>query len=74
MTTNTTDHGHGDSIASWAAVIIVMVGFAAGTLAFWFDQPILVIISAVIAALGAPVGIYLKRAGYGVGGTKSKSH
>ena len=60
-------------MASWTAVTIIMIGSATGTLAFWFDQPALVWASAVLALLGIPAGILLKRAGYGVGGEKSKN-
>jgi len=67
------DPGHGDSVAAWTAVIIIMVAFAAGTLAFWFDQPLLVWASAALAVAGWVVGFILKRAGYGVGGKNSKS-
>ena len=72
MSENLNDPGHGDSVASWTAVIIIMVAFAVGTLAFWFDQAALVWVSAVVAVAGVPVGILMKRAGYGVGGEKSK--
>lgn len=72
MSENLNDPGHGDSVASWTAVTIIMVAFAAGTLGFWFDNVPLIWASAVVALIGAPVGIYLKRAGYGVGGEKSK--
>lgn len=65
--------GHGDSVASWTAVSIIMFGSATGTLAFWFDQPAFVWASVGIVALGVPVGIWLKKAGYGVGGEKSKN-
>jgi hypothetical protein len=64
--------GHGDSLAAWTTVIIIMIATAVGTFAFWFDLAILVWISAVVAVAGIPVGILLKRAGYGVGGAKSK--
>ena len=72
MSENLNDPGHGDSVASWTAVIIIMVGSAVGTLAFWFNLPAVVVLGAVIAIAGVPVGILLKRAGYGVGGEKSK--
>ena len=72
MSENLNDPGHGDSVASWAAVIIIMIAFAIGTFAFWFDMAALVWASAVLALAGVPVGIFLKRAGYGVGGEKSK--
>lgn len=66
------DPGHGDSVASWAAVITIMVAFAVGTLAFWFEQPTVVWASAGLAVAGVILGIILKRAGYGVNGSKSK--
>ncbi len=72
MTQNPNDPGHGDSVASWATVIIIMVAFAIGTLAFWFDQAAIVWASAALAVVGLFVGLVLKRAGYGVNGAKSK--
>ena len=66
------DPGHGDSVASWTAVITIMVAFAVGTLAFWFEQPAVVWASAGLAVAGVVLGIILKRAGYGVNGSKSK--
>lgn len=66
------DPGHGDSVASWAAVITIMVAFTVGTLAFWFDLPALVWASAGLAVAGVALGFYLKSAGYGVNGSKSK--
>jgi hypothetical protein len=72
MSENLNDPGHGDSVASWTAVSIIMVAFTIGTFAFWFDIAPIVWASAVLAIAGVPVGILLKRAGYGVGGEKSK--
>jgi hypothetical protein len=54
-------------------VTIVIVAFALGTLFFWLDQAVLVWASAGLAVVGVVVGHYLKKAGYGVGGSKSKS-
>lgn len=73
MSENQNDAGHGDSVASWTAVIVIMVASAAGTLFFWFDQPALVFASAGLAVLGLVAGFVLKGAGYGVGGKNSKS-
>jgi hypothetical protein len=64
------DAGHGNSPAAWTAVIIMLVGFTIGTLAFWFVIPWLVIASAVLVVLGAVTGKVLAVLGYGVGGTK----
>lgn len=72
MSENLAEPGHGDSVAAWTTVIIVIVAFAFGTLFFWLDIAPLVWASAAVAVAGVGVGYYLKKAGYGVGGSKSK--
>jgi hypothetical protein len=72
MSENQIEPGHGDSVAAWTTVIIIIVAFALGTFFFWLDLAALVWASAGLAVAGVLVGIYLKRAGYGVGGSKSK--
>ncbi|MBO9578416.1 MAG: hypothetical protein J7480_06565 [Microbacteriaceae bacterium] len=72
------DPGHGNSPAAWTAVIIILVAFTIGTLAFWFDvegygTQWLVWASAGLVVLGFVVGGILKAAGYGVGGARVKS-
>jgi hypothetical protein len=44
------DPGHGHSPAAWVAVVVMLIGFTAGTFAFWFDQALLVWISAGVDA------------------------
>jgi hypothetical protein len=68
--------GHGHSPAAWTAVIIMLVGFALGTLFFFLDVPILVWVSAGIVVLGLIAGVVLARMGYGAYGDKyaSKGH
>ena len=73
MSANSIEPGHGDSLAAWVTVSVVIVAFARGTLFFWLDLAFLVWASAGLAVLGAIAGWYLKRAGYGVGGSKSKN-
>lgn len=73
MSQNTNDPGHGDSVAAWTAVIIIIAAFTIGTLAFWFDLAAIVWGAFVLALIGVATGIFLKRAGYGVGGAKSKN-
>ena len=63
---------HGDSLAAWVAVGTILLAFGLGTLFFWFEQPLLVSASAILAGVGLVAGFYLKKAGYGVGGEKSK--
>jgi hypothetical protein len=49
------------------------VAFTLGTLFFWLDQAILVWASFGLALLGLGTGAFLKKAGYGVGGSKSRN-
>ncbi|MBT2494110.1 HGxxPAAW family protein [Microbacterium sp. AGC62] len=70
MTNPIADPGHGHSPAAWTAVVIMLVGVAAATVAFCFEQPVLVMISLVLVPIGAIAGWVLARAGYGVKGPK----
>lgn len=74
MENHNEEAGHGHSIAAWATVLIVIAAFSIGTLFFWFDIPELVWASAGLAVVGGLVGLALKRAGYGAGGSKTKTH
>jgi membrane protein YdbS with pleckstrin-like domain len=56
----------GNSPAAWTAVIIMLVAFSIGTIAFWFDIPWVVFASVGLLAVGPIVGLFLARAGYGV--------
>lgn len=72
-----TDHqepGHGNSVAAWTTVIIILVATSIGTLFFFLDEPVLVWASAGLAVVGLIVGYILKSMGYGVGGKHTKSH
>ena len=64
------DPGHGHSPAAWTAVIIGLIAFAVGTLAFWFDQAWLVWASAGLLVFGVIVGAVMTKMGYGVGGDR----
>ena len=68
MSIDNSDPGHGNSPAAWTAVVIMLVAFTVGTIAFWFEIVPIVIASGVLVALGPVVGFILARAGYGVGG------
>ncbi|MDZ8276063.1 DUF6704 family protein [Microbacterium aquimaris] len=70
------DPGHGHSPAAWTAVVIMLVGFAIGTTAFFLDIPWLVWASAVLVVVGLVVGWAMAKAGYGVNGPKytAKEH
>jgi type III secretory pathway component EscR len=67
---DTTDPGHGNSPAAWTAVIIMLVAFTIGTIAFCFDLPFLVWSAAGLVVVGLIVGWILARIGYGVGGDR----
>jgi hypothetical protein len=58
----------GNSIAAWAAVVIMLVAFAVGTVGFCAALPVVVWISAGVLVIGLLVGLVLKKMGYGVGG------
>lgn len=70
MTNPIADPGHGHSPAAWTAVVIMLIGFAGGTLAFCLGQPALVWASVVVIVVGAIAGWVLAKAGYGVNGPK----
>jgi hypothetical protein len=77
MSHDDSDPGHGNSPASWTAVIIMLVAFTIGTGAFILDLPIVVWASAGLLLIGALSGLVLKKLGYGVGGervTPPKAH
>ena len=74
MSQNSTEPGHGSSVAAWTSVIIIIVAFGIGTLFFWLDNAAMVWASAGLAVLGPVVGWILRLAGYGVGGEHTKAH
>lgn len=74
MTQNNIEPGHGDSVAAWTTVIIILIAFSIGTFFFYLDNALAVWASGGLAAAGPLVGWLLKRAGYGVGGKHSKNH
>lgn len=67
------DPGHGSSPAAWTGVTIMLIGTTAGTLFFWLDQPLLVWASASLLIVGPIVGAIMAKAGFGVGGSKTKA-
>lgn len=68
--------GHGNSPAAWTAVIIMLIGFAIGTFAFFNEIVWLVWASVGLVLVGLVAGAVLKKLGYGVGGHRysAKAH
>ncbi|UJP12565.2 DUF6704 family protein [Microbacterium elymi] len=64
------DPGHGHSPAAWTAVIIMLVGAAIGTTAFFLDVPWLVWSAVVLMVIGLIAGWVVSKAGYGINGPK----
>jgi len=76
MSNDYSEPGHGDSPAAWTAVVVMLLGFALGTLALFLDWYPVVWIAAGVVLVGLLIGWILKKAGYGVNGSKtfSKAH
>lgn len=64
------DPGHGHSPAAWTAVVIMLVGFTIGTVAFFFEIAWVVWASAALVLLGWITGGVLAKLGYGVKGPR----
>lgn len=64
------DPGHGHSPAAWTAVVIMLLAFSIGTVAFFFETAWLVWASAALVIVGWIVGGIMAKAGYGVNGPK----
>ncbi|MFM9918107.1 DUF6704 family protein [Lacisediminihabitans sp. H27-G8] len=62
--------GEGNSPAAWTAVIIMLVAFSIGTIAFFFNVQFMVWASVGLLLVGIIVGFVMKRMGYGVYGAK----
>lgn len=70
------DPGHGHSPAAWTAVIVMVIAFAIGTVAFFLNVQWLVWASVGLLIFGALLGALLTKLGYAVGGERytSKAH
>lgn len=70
MSTQHGDPGHGDSPAAWTAVVVMLLGIAAGAVFFFLNIPVMVWVSVGIVVVGLLLGLILAKAGYGVNGPK----
>jgi hypothetical protein len=65
--------GHGNSIAAWSAVGVMLVGTLIGCVGYTLANLPILLAGLGVIVLGLVVGGALKAAGYGVGGSKTKS-
>ncbi|MCD1284976.1 hypothetical protein CV023_03825 [Brevibacterium sp. CCUG 69071] len=59
------DPGHGNSVAGWTGVIIMLLGISVGCVGFTIHNHTIVYISAGIVVLGLIVGMILRAVGLG---------
>lgn len=72
--------GHGNSPAAWTCVLIMLAGAAVSSFAYIFSSTegnldagtVLFWIGIAVMVVGLAAGFVMKRAGYGVGGSKLK--
>lgn len=64
--------GHGNSVAAWAAVGVMLVGALVACIGFTFHQPVVFYIGLGVMVVGLLVGWIMRAMGYGVGGSKTK--
>ncbi len=57
--------GHGNTVAAWTTVIVLIVATAVGTFFFFLDMPALVWAAVVLALCGPALGYLLRKRGYG---------
>lgn len=60
-----TEHDEGHSIAAWVGVCIMLFGFSAGTVAYWFASWLWVFIGLGIILLGIVLWVILRLFGLG---------
>lgn len=56
---------HGDTIAAWTAVIIIIIGFCGLVLFYFLDDLMLTYVSAGVILVGAVTGPLLSALGFG---------
>lgn len=65
--------GHGNSPAAWTTVLVMLVGALIMSIAFVIANPTIFIAGGVVMAIGLIIGFAMRKAGYGVGGSKLKN-
>ena len=67
------DLGHGNSPAAWTCVIVMLVGALIAAIAFVIASTPIFIGGAVVMVVGLILGYVMRKAGYGVEGSKLKN-
>ncbi|MGX9901535.1 HGxxPAAW family protein [Arthrobacter sp. SA17] len=65
--------GHGNSPAAWTCVIVMLVGALIASIAFVIASTPIFIAGGVVMLVGLILGFAMRKAGYGVGGSKLKN-
>lgn len=58
-------HDHGNTPAAWTGVVIALIGFTAGGVFTVMAEPLLVVASLVVVALGGVAGLVMRSMGLG---------
>jgi hypothetical protein len=76
MSHDENEPGHGNSPAAWIGVVIMLIGFAVGTVAFFLEIVPVVWVGVAIIVFGLLAGVVAAKLGYGVKGPRyaPKSH
>ena len=59
------DPGHGNSVAGWTGVIIILIGVAIGCVGFTIHTAMITYVGVGVVVLGLLVGIILRAVGLG---------
>ncbi|ACL39668.1 hypothetical protein OVA06_09935 [Pseudarthrobacter sp. SL88] len=65
--------GHGNSPAAWTCVIVMLVGALIMSIAFVIANTPIFIAGGVVMVVGLLLGYVMRKAGYGVEGSKLKN-
>jgi hypothetical protein len=65
--------GHGNSPAAWTCVIVMLIGALIASIAYVIANTPIFIAGAAVMVLGLLAGWIMRKAGYGVGGSKLKN-
>ena len=65
--------GHGNSPAAWTTVFVMLFGALIMSIAFVIANTPVFIAGAAVMVIGLLIGFAMRKAGYGVGGSKLKN-